>query len=171
MGSHGRMTQHRGPVDAVPAGRIARHGDGVGDDLLLFLWWSSSYLRLGADRRVPALVGFRVALDAVGLAVVAHVTRRRGFTAVQLDLDDVFRWHRGGVRLRHDVQMQHAGGDESYEEQVAAPYDALGLAARSHADAGLALLPSRACSTASTATLLRPRAVARALGRLCLELL
>ena len=132
MCSYGGMTQDRGPVDAVPTRRVARHGDGVGDDLLLFLWGWSSYVCLGADRRVPALVGFRVALDAIGLAVVAHISSRRRRASVQLDLDDVFRRYRGGMRLRHDVQMQHAGGDEAYEEQVAASDDALGLAALSH---------------------------------------
>ena len=127
------MAQDRGPVDPVPAGRVARHGDGVGDDFLLFAGrrWSS-YLRLRADRRVPALVGFRVALDAIGLAVVAHVAGRRGLTSVQLDLDDVFWFGCLVVRLRHDVQMQDARCYESYEEQVAASYDALRLAALSH---------------------------------------
>ena len=77
-------------------------------------------------------MGFRVALDAIGLAVVAHVARGRRRASVQLDLDDVFWFGCLVVRLRHDVQMQHAGRDESYEEQVAASYDALRLAALSH---------------------------------------
>ena len=70
---------------------------------------SSLCWHLGADRRVPALVGFGVALDAIGLAVVAHIAGRRGLTSVQLDLDDVFWFGCLVVRLRHDVQMQHAG--------------------------------------------------------------
>ena len=108
------MTQHRGPVDPVPARRVARHGDGVGYDFLFAGRRWSSYLCLGADRRVPTFVGFRVALDAIGLAVVAHVTRGRRRASVQLDLDDVFRWRGCGMRLRHDVEVQHAGGDEAY---------------------------------------------------------
>ena len=126
------MTQHRGPVDAVPARGVARHGDGVGYYLFLRLLRRSHHICLGADRRVPALMGFRVALDAIGLAVVAHVAGRRGLTSVQLDLDDVFWFGCLVVRLRHDVQMQDARCYESYEEQVAASYDALRLAALSH---------------------------------------
>ena len=54
-------------------------------------------------------MGFRVALDAIGLAVVAHVAGRRGLTSVQLDLDDVFWFGCLVVRLRHDVQARDAG--------------------------------------------------------------
>ena len=109
--------------------RVAGHGMATMTFFFLGRWSSS----LASRRRSqsPSMRAFRVALDAVGLAVEAHVTLGRRRASVQLDLDDVF-WFGCLVRLRHDVQMQHAGRDESYEEQVAASYDALRLAALSH---------------------------------------